>query len=128
MSKACIDCEKRHPGCHDKCEVYQKYSRWRRKVRKERKIKLKYKDNISNKLWNGKGFETMKHYLITNSIESINLKDKNIKNKEVLNLIEERDEIKLGTQVVVDISVSGDYVLEVVKIERDGGKVWWQIV
>lgn len=74
-----------------------------------------------------KGFETMKHYLITNSIESINLKDKNIKNKEVLNLIEERDEIKLGTQVVVDISVSGDYVLEVVKIERDGGKVWWQV-
>lgn len=69
----------------------------------------------------------MKHYLKTNSIESINLKDKRIKNKEVLNLIEERDEIKLGTQVVVDISVSGDYVLEVVKIERDGGKVWWQV-
>lgn len=69
----------------------------------------------------------MKHFLKTKSIEFLNLKDKQIKNKEVLNLIQEREEIELGTQVVVDISVSGDYVLEVVKIERDGGKVWWQV-
>ncbi len=67
----------------------------------------------------------MKHFLKTKSIEFVNLKDKQIRNKEVLNLIEERDVIELGTQVVVDISVSGDYILEVVEI--DGNKVWWEI-
>lgn len=67
----------------------------------------------------------MKHFLKTKSIEFVNLKDKQIRNKEVLNLIEERDVIELGTQVVVDISVSGDYILEVIEI--DGNKVWWEI-
>lgn len=51
--------------------------------------------------------------------------DKEIKNKEVLNLIQEREEIDLGTQVVVP-SKSGDYLLEVFNI--DGDNVWWQIV
>ena len=55
----------------------------------------------------------------------MNTQDKQIKNKEVLNLIEERDLIEVGTQVVVDISVSDDYILEVVKI--DGKNVWWEI-
>lgn len=64
----------------------------------------------------------MKHFL---KAKHVNTQDKQIKNKEILNLIEERDVIEVGTQVVVDISVSGDYILEVVKI--DGKNVWWEI-
>lgn len=67
----------------------------------------------------------MKHFLKTKSIDFINLKDKQIRNKEVLNLIQEREEIELGTQIVVDISVSGDYILEVIEI--DSNYIWWEV-
>lgn len=67
----------------------------------------------------------MKHFLKTKSIEFVNLKNKEIRNKEVLNLIKEQDAIELGTQVVIDISVSGDYILEAIEI--DGNDVWWEI-
>lgn len=42
----------------------------------------------------------MKHFLKARYVIT---KDKQIKNKEVFNLIEERDVIEVGTQVVVDI-------------------------
>lgn len=42
-----------------------------------------------------------------------------------MNLIQEREEIELGTQIVVDISVSGDYILEVIEI--DSNYIWWEI-
>ncbi len=66
----------------------------------------------------------MEHFLKAKSTEFINLKDKRIKNKEVLNLIQEREVIELGTQVVVP-SKTGEYLLEVIEI--DGDNVWWEV-
>lgn len=36
MGAPCKDCEKRHVGCHDTCEAYQKYHAEREAIRKER--------------------------------------------------------------------------------------------
>lgn len=54
MSRDCIDCNKRYPGCHDKCEVYTKYSQEREKIRREKQNQFVYKDYISNRLWHEK--------------------------------------------------------------------------
>lgn len=37
MSKApCKGCEKRHPGCHDKCDDYQEFAEERKQIRERR--------------------------------------------------------------------------------------------
>ena len=63
----------------------------------------------------------MKHFL---KAKSVITKDKSIKNPELLNLINEREEIKVGTQVVVKRQ-GKEVLLEVVEIQ--GNKVWWEI-
>ncbi|MCF6466377.1 hypothetical protein [Clostridium sp. Cult2] len=60
----------------------------------------------------------MKHYIKAGS------KYKSIKNEEVINLINERDRIELGTQVVA-ITNTSEVLIEVIEIEGD--KVWWEI-
>lgn len=50
---------------------------------------------------------------------------KEIRDEELLNLIDERDEIDIGTQVVVEWREK-EVLLEVVEINDQ--KVWWQIV
>lgn len=51
-------------------------------------------------------------------------KDKQIKDKELLNLINEREEIDIGTRVVVKRQGKNVFV-EVVKINND--EVWWEV-
>jgi len=67
----------------------------------------------------------MVHCLKTRYIDYLNMEDKRIKSKEVLNIINELDEIKLGTQVVIDNVIAKPYILKVVEI--DGNKVWWEV-
>lgn len=67
----------------------------------------------------------MEHHLKTRYIDYLNLEDKRIKNKEVLEIIRGADEIKIGTQVAIDIIASRPYILEVVEIDRN--KIWWEI-
>ena len=64
----------------------------------------------------------MKHCLKTKYIVT---EDNEIKDAELLNLINERDEIDIGTQVVVEWREK-EVLLEVVEIKDQ--KVWWQIV
>ena len=64
----------------------------------------------------------MKHCLKAKYIVT---EDNEIKDAELLNLINEREEIKAGTQVVVKRQ-GKEVLLEVVEIQ--GNKVWWQIV
>lgn len=64
----------------------------------------------------------MKHCLKTKYIVT---EDNEIKDAELLNLINERDEIDIGTQVVVEWREK-EVLLEVVEINDQ--KVWWQIV
>lgn len=59
----------------------------------------------------------MKHFLKSKYLYS---KDNRIRDKELINLIEERDEIEIGTQVVYK-----NTLLEVVEIE--GENVWWEV-
>lgn len=62
----------------------------------------------------------MKHYLrLTVSLQEIE-----IKNKELLNLMNERDNIEVETQVV-DEWAGVEVIFEVVEIEGD--KIVWQI-
>lgn len=56
----------------------------------------------------------MKHYL----------EDKQIRDPELLNLINERDEIKAGTQVVVK-KQRKELLLEVTKINDQ--EIWWEV-
>lgn len=63
----------------------------------------------------------MKHFL---KAKCVITKDKSIKDPELLNLINEREEIKVGTQVVVKRQ-GKEVLLEVVEIQ--GNKVWWEI-
>lgn len=63
----------------------------------------------------------MKHFL---KAKYVITKDKSIKDPELLNLINEREEIKVGTQVVVKRQ-GKEVLLEVVEIQ--GNKVWWEI-
>ncbi len=51
-------------------------------------------------------------------------KDKQIKDKELLNLINEREEIKVGTQVIMRIQ-GKEILLEVIEIKNN--EVWWEI-
>lgn len=64
----------------------------------------------------------MKHFLKSKYLYS---KDNRIRDKELINLIEERDEIEIGTQVVVEWREK-EVLLEVVEINDQ--RVWWQIV
>lgn len=64
----------------------------------------------------------MKHCLKTKYIVT---EDNEIKDAELLNLINERDEIDIGTQVVVEWREK-EVLLEVVEINDQ--RVWWQIV
>jgi len=59
----------------------------------------------------------LKHFLKSKYLYS---KDNRIRDKELINLIEERDEIEIGTQVVYK-----NTLLEVVEIE--GENVWWEV-
>ena len=64
----------------------------------------------------------MKHCLKTKYIVT---EDNEIKDAELLNLINERDEIDIGTQVVVEWREK-EVLLEVVEINDQ--RVWWQII
>ena len=64
----------------------------------------------------------MKHCLNTKHIVT---EDNEIKDAELINLINERDEIDIGTQVVVEWREK-EVLLEVVEINDQ--RVWWQIV
>lgn len=64
----------------------------------------------------------MKHFLKARYVIT---KDKSIKDPELLNLINEREEIKVGTQIVIK-KQDKEFTLEVVEINRD--KVWWEFV
>ena len=64
----------------------------------------------------------MKHFL---KAKYVITKDKSIKDPELLNLINEREEIKVGTQIVIKRQ-DKEFTLEVVEIKRD--KVWWEFV
>ena len=63
----------------------------------------------------------MKHCLKTKYIVT---EDNEIKDAELLNLINERDEIDIGTQVVVEWREK-EVLLEVVEINDQ--RVWWEI-
>lgn len=43
MSLACKDCEKRYPGCHDKCQVYQEW-----KTDRERFLEERHREKVIN--------------------------------------------------------------------------------
>ena len=58
----------------------------------------------------------MRHFIKLKS------KVKQIKDYEVINLLEERDEIKTGTQVIVNIQ-GKEILLEVVQVKDE--KVYW---
>ncbi len=64
----------------------------------------------------------MKHFL---KAKYVITKDKSIKDPELLNLINERDKIEVGTQVVLKRQ-GKEFTLKVVEINRD--KVWWEFV
>lgn len=51
-------------------------------------------------------------------------KDYQIKDPELLNLINEREEIKVGTQVIMRIQ-GKEILLEVIEIKNN--EVWWEI-
>lgn len=63
----------------------------------------------------------MKHCLKTKYIIT---KDKQIKDEELLNLINERDTIEVGTQVVINRQ-GKEMLLEIVEI--NGQEVWWEV-
>lgn len=63
----------------------------------------------------------MKHYLKTKYIVT---EDNEIKDAELLNLINEREEIKVGTQVIMRIQ-GKEILLEVIEIKNN--EVWWEI-
>lgn len=45
MTNSCKDCEKRTPGCHDRCADYQEYRAKRIETRRRRAEKVK-KDSL----------------------------------------------------------------------------------
>jgi hypothetical protein len=63
----------------------------------------------------------MKHCLKTKYIVT---EDNEIKDVELLNLINEREEIKVGTQVIMRIQ-GKEILLEVIEIKNN--EVWWEI-
>ncbi len=63
----------------------------------------------------------MKHCLKTKYIVT---EDNEIKDAELLNLINEREEIKVGTQVIMRIQ-GKEILLEVIEIKNN--EVWWEI-
>lgn len=68
----------------------------------------------------------MKHFLKT---KELIVKDNEIKNKEVLNLIEEREEIEIGTRVAIyeNLTTLGkNFEIEAIEMKED--KVIWEVV
>lgn len=51
MSKACVNCDKRYPGCHSKCETYQKYRQEIEKGKGKRQHDYEYKGYMAHRAW-----------------------------------------------------------------------------